>query len=65
MIQRVCERCGAVIQEPLRRNLIKYKTYYTSLLLYPNNTSPYIEIDLCNSCRDLFDKWLNGSQEEG
>ena len=65
MLQRVCEKCGKVIPEVYRRNILKYRVHYTSMLLHPSDSAAFIEIDLCNSCRDLFDKWLDEKPKEG
>lgn len=65
MLQRVCEKCGKVIPCSFRRNILKYKVHYTSMLLHRDDSSPFIEIDLCNRCRDLFDEWLDEKPREG
>lgn len=60
MLQRVCEKCGAVIEKPKRRNFIGYQPWYLKMHFFKTNEQPETEtsVDLCNVCRDLFDEWL-------
>ena len=60
MIQRICDKCGAVIEKPKRRNFIGYKPWYLKMSFFKANEQPENEtsIDLCNRCRDEFEKWL-------
>ena len=62
MTQRVCEKCGAVIEKPTRRNIIGYKPYYLKLHLFKKDEEwDMVEttVELCNDCRDAFDEWLD------
>lgn len=61
MTQRVCEKCGAVIVKPTRRNIMGYEPHYLRLHLFKKGqeeTGVETCVDLCNDCRDLFDEWL-------
>jgi hypothetical protein len=61
MTQRVCEKCGAVISKPNRRNIIGYQPHYLKMHLFkkPDDVNEIeTAVDLCNRCRDLFDEWL-------
>lgn len=61
MMQQVCEKCGAVIEQPTMKNTIGYKPYYLKIRLF-RSPIPFVyneyDIDLCNKCRDLFDEWM-------
>ena len=59
MVQRVCEKCGRVIDSPNTRNIMQTVTHYTRIVFFKEKEDR-IEtgVDLCNRCRDLFDEWL-------
>lgn len=67
MTQRVCEKCGAVIKEPTRKNIMCLEQHYTRFRLFKKNDEYKMEqsVDLCNRCRELLDEWLEEPPKEG
>lgn len=66
MTQRVCEKCGAVIEKPGRRNILAIDTYYTKIRLFKEDDEKalWTSVDLCNRCRCLFDEWIETPPKE-
>ena len=66
MTQRVCEKCGAVIEKPSRRNILAIDTHYTKIRLFKDDREDVLEtfVDLCNRCRCLFDEWIETPPKE-
>lgn len=59
MLRRICEKCGATIEKPRQRNFVYFKPWYVEVRFFKSNDQCFeTTIDLCNRCRDLFDKWL-------
>lgn len=65
MLQRVCEKCGKVIPEPTRHNLIQYKIHYVPMAFHKTESEPACTVDLCDSCFDKFVDWLMAAPKEG
>lgn len=67
MMQRVCEKCGHVIEKPTRKNIMETVQYYTRFRLFKSNDEYTTEmsLDLCNRCRDEFEQWLFEPPKEG
>jgi hypothetical protein len=67
MTQRVCEKCGEVIEKPNRRNIIGYQPWYLKMHLFKKTdevSEPETAIDLCNRCRNLFDEWIEQDPDD-
>lgn len=55
MIQHVCDRCGEISKDPLRK--LTLKVYYRGEWI--NDLNSMCEIDLCLSCVQHLDSFLN------
>ncbi len=60
MIKKVCDKCGSVI--PNNHGTAKIPTY--RIIKYPQVSLYSKEINLCDSCEKLFDKWITERQDE-
>lgn len=64
MIQKICDRCGCQMNDPLEQGITHVDGHVIIRAKSGNIRDSWEIIDLCGSCRESFRDWLDTYGEE-